>query len=72
RDFRLLIADPNRPGHGIANPVIWLNTPVVTEAQTATTIVYSLTIASPMDGWEGFYIQVNFPGADGTVLVLTT
>ncbi|CAF3515250.1 unnamed protein product [Adineta steineri] len=72
RDFRLLIADPNRPGHGIANPVIWLNTPVVTEAQTATTIVYSLTIANPMDGWEGFYIQVNFPGADGTVLELTT
>ncbi|CAF4288163.1 unnamed protein product, partial [Adineta steineri] len=41
-------------------------------AQTATTIVYSLTIANPMDGWEGFYIQVNFPGADGTVLELTT
>jgi len=25
-----------------------------------------------MSGWEGFYIQVNFPGPDGTVLELTT
>jgi hypothetical protein len=31
-----------------------------------------LTIANPMSGWEGFYIQVNFPGPDGTVLELTT
>ncbi|CAF4294873.1 unnamed protein product, partial [Rotaria magnacalcarata] len=40
--------------------------------QTATTIVYSLTIESPKSGWEGFYIQVNFPGAEGSVLELTT
>jgi hypothetical protein len=25
-----------------------------------------------MSGWEGFYVQVNFPGPDGTVLELTT
>ncbi|CAF1622101.1 unnamed protein product [Rotaria magnacalcarata] len=72
RDFRLLIADPNKPGKAIANPVIWLNTDVVIETQTATTIVYSLTIESPKSGWEGFYIQVNFPGAEGSVLELTT
>ncbi len=42
------------------------------QAQTATTIVYTLTIDSPKSGWEGFYIQVNFPGPDGTVLELTT
>jgi len=72
RDFRLLIADPNQPGKRIVNPVIWLNTDVVTESQTATNIVYSLTIANPQSGWEGFYIQVNFPGPDGTVLELTT
>ncbi len=76
----------------MANPVIWLNIPVVIEVkkqgcslpfseyillsmyqvQTATTIVYSLTIESPLSGWEGFFVQVNFPGPDGTVLELTT
>ena len=25
-----------------------------------------------MSGWEGFFIQANFPGPDGTVLELTT
>jgi hypothetical protein len=25
-----------------------------------------------VSGWEGFYIQVNFPGPDGTALELTT
>lgn len=34
--------------------------------------MYSLTIANPLSGWEGFFIQVNFPGPDGTVLELTT
>lgn len=42
------------------------------EEQTATTIVYSVTLASPTSGWEGFYIQVNFPGIDDTALELTT
>ncbi|CAF1644495.1 unnamed protein product [Adineta ricciae] len=72
RDFRLVIADPNNPDKKIVNPVIWLNSNVVTEAQTTTTVVYSLTVANPLSGWEGFYIQVNFPGPDGTVLELTT
>jgi hypothetical protein len=31
RDFRLLIADPEDTSKPIANPVIWLTTPVVTE-----------------------------------------
>lgn len=35
-------------------------------------MVYSLTIEKPASGWEGFYIQVNFPGPDGTALELTT
>ncbi|CAF4525160.1 unnamed protein product [Rotaria sp. Silwood2] len=72
RDFRLLIGDPNNPGKSMVNPVIWFNIGVVTEAQTATSIVYSLTIANPMSGWEGFFIQVNFPGPDGSALELTT
>jgi PhoPQ-activated pathogenicity-related protein len=72
RDFRLMIVDPADPGKKIVNPVIWLTTPIVIEEQTATTTVYSLTIENPMSGWEGFYIQVNFPGPDGTVLELTT
>lgn len=42
------------------------------QATTSTTIVYSLTIENPIDGWEGFLIQVNFPGPDGTALELTT
>lgn len=25
-----------------------------------------------MTGWEGFFIQANFPGLEGTVLELTT
>jgi len=72
RDFRLVIADPNHPGKVIANPVIWLKTDVIIEAQTPTTIVYSLTISNPMSGWEGFFIQAVFPGPDGTALELTT
>ncbi len=31
RDFRLLIGDPSHPGKSVVNPVIWLNTDVVTE-----------------------------------------
>jgi hypothetical protein len=31
-----------------------------------------LTIENPINGWEGFFIQVDFPGPDGTVLELTT
>lgn len=42
------------------------------QAQTTTTIVYSLTIESPLTGWEGFFIQVNFPGLLDSVLELTT
>ena len=34
--------------------------------------MYSLTIATPTSGWEGFFIQANFPGPDGTALELTT
>ena len=26
----------------------------------------------PLDGWEGFFIQVSFPGPVDTVLELTT
>ncbi len=44
----------------------------IIQEQTATTTVYSLTLEKPIIGWEGFYIQVNFPGPDGTVLELTT
>ncbi|CAF1051330.1 unnamed protein product [Rotaria magnacalcarata] len=72
RDFRLLIADPNHPGKATPNPVIWFRAPVVTEGQTSTTIAYSLTIESPSSGWEGFFIQINFAGPDGTILELTT
>jgi hypothetical protein len=31
-----------------------------------------LTIENPLNGWEGFFIQINFPGPDGTILELTT
>ncbi|CAF0982013.1 unnamed protein product [Adineta steineri] len=72
RDFRLLIGNPSDPTKAYANPVFWFNTPVVIENETNTTIDYSLTIENPRDGWEGFLIQVNFPGPDGTVLELTT
>ncbi|CAF1366256.1 unnamed protein product, partial [Rotaria sordida] len=72
RDFRLFIGDPSDPVKPMANPVIWFTTPLVTEAQTDTTIIYSLTIERPLDGWEGFFIQVNFPGPDGSVLELTS
>ncbi|CAF3581131.1 unnamed protein product [Rotaria sp. Silwood1] len=72
RDFRLLIANPDDPTKSMVNPVFWFTTDLVIEAETNTTIVYSLTIANPMDGWEGFLIQVNFPGPDGTALELTT
>ncbi|CAF1551333.1 unnamed protein product, partial [Rotaria sordida] len=40
--------------------------------ETNTTIIYSLTIENPKDGWEGFLIQVNFPGPDSIALELTT
>ncbi|CAF0973466.1 unnamed protein product [Adineta ricciae] len=72
RDFRLVIGDPNHPGKAMANPVIWLKNNVVIETQTSTTVVYSLTIANPMNGWEAFFIQADFPGPDGTALELTT
>lgn len=72
RDFRLVVADPNHPGKAMANPVVWLKGDVKIEAQTATTTVYSLTIANPLSGWEAFFIQANFPGPDGTFLELTT
>lgn len=72
RDFRLVIADPNHPGKAMANPVIWVKGNVVTEAQTATTAVYSITVANPFSGWEGLFIHATFPGPDGTVLELTT
>lgn len=42
------------------------------QEQTSTTTIYSLTIESPLNGWEGFFIQVNFPGPEGSVLELTT
>ncbi|CAF4989599.1 unnamed protein product [Rotaria sp. Silwood1] len=72
RDFRLFIANPSDPVKPMANPVLWFTTPLVIESQTNTTIIYSLTIENPLDGWEGFFIQVNFPGPDGSVLELTS
>jgi len=72
RDFRLVIGDPAHPGKAIPNPVFWFQDNVVIESQTATTIVYSVTLESPLTGWEGFFIQANFPGPEGTVLELTT
>lgn len=72
RDFRLLIANPNQPGKSMVNPVIWIKSNVVIEQQTETTVVYSVTLANPPSGWQGFYIQVDFPGSDDTVLELTT
>ncbi|CAF1416794.1 unnamed protein product [Adineta ricciae] len=72
RDFRLLIANPNDTRKPIVNPVLWLTTSLVTEETTPTSITYSLTIENPMSGWEGFYIQVSFPGPDGSMLELTT
>ncbi|CAF1483238.1 unnamed protein product [Adineta steineri] len=72
RDFRLLIGNPADPKKPMGNPVFWFNTELVKEIETNTTIVYSLTIENPNDGWEGFFIQVNFPGPNGTVLELTT
>ncbi|CAF3739734.1 unnamed protein product [Rotaria magnacalcarata] len=72
RDFRLFIADPSNPVKPMPNPVFWFTTSLVTEAQTNTTIVCSLAIEYPQEGWEGFFIQVNFPGPNGSVLELTT
>ncbi|CAF4262699.1 unnamed protein product [Rotaria sp. Silwood2] len=72
RDFRLFIANPVDPVEPLANPVFWFTTPLVTEAHTSTSIIYSLTIENPLDGWEAFFIQVNFPGPDGSVLELTS
>ncbi|CAF0836916.1 unnamed protein product [Adineta ricciae] len=72
RDFRFFIGNPNDPTKPMANPVFWSTTNLVIEEETTTTIVYSLTIENPKSGWEGFLIQVNFPGLDGTVLELTT
>ncbi|CAF1377561.1 unnamed protein product [Adineta steineri] len=72
RDFRLLIGNPADPKKPMGNPVFWFNTELVKKIETNTTIVYSLTIENPNDGWEGFFIQVNFPGPNGTVLELTT
>ncbi|UJR29763.1 hypothetical protein I4U23_017311 [Adineta vaga] len=72
RDFRLLIGNPSDPKKAMANPVFWFSTNLVTEEETKSTIVYSLTIENPTSGWEGFLIQVNFPGPDGSVLELTT
>jgi PhoPQ-activated pathogenicity-related protein len=60
RDFRLVIGDPKHPGKAIANPVFWMKTDVVTEAPTATTQVYSLTIEKPMSGWEAFFYSSEF------------
>ncbi len=31
-----------------------------------------MTIENPNSGWEGFFIEVGFPGPDGTALQLTT
>jgi len=72
RDFRLVIGDPNHPGKAIANPVFWFNDNVPLESQTATTLTYSVTVANPLSGWEGFFIQATFPAPDGTALELTT
>jgi len=72
RDFRLVIADPNHPGKAIINPVFWLNQAIGQQVVNSTKTVYTLTIANPLEGWEGFFIQVNFPGPQGTALELTT
>jgi len=71
RDFRLVIGDPNHPGKAMANPVLWFTTAIDTKTQ-GQTITYTLTVANPLTGWEGLFIQVNFPGPDGTALELTT
>ncbi len=34
--------------------------------------MYSITLENPPSGWEAFFIQATFPGADGTALELTT
>ncbi|UJR29760.1 hypothetical protein I4U23_017308 [Adineta vaga] len=60
RDFRLLIGNPNDPKKAMANPVFWFSTNLVTEEETKSTIICSLTIENPTSGWEGFLIQANF------------
>ncbi|CAF1107718.1 unnamed protein product [Didymodactylos carnosus] len=72
RDFRLVIGDPNHPGKAIVNPVFWLTQAIGQQVVNSTKTVYTLTIANPLEGWEGFFIQVNFPGPQGTALELTT
>ena len=44
----------------------------VVQIETDEQLVYSLTIENPLNGWEGFLIEADFLGPQGTVLQLTT
>ncbi|CAH1782652.1 unnamed protein product [Owenia fusiformis] len=70
RDFRWAIASEETPGEVDFNPVIWAEDPsalVEVEARH-----WRATVAEPIEGWGGFFIEVVFANQDAEELVFTT
>jgi len=88
RDFRSLSVNSSDPyGPPVIHPVFWFDTPFTIEvfrifwksflliefkSSTNTSITYSLTMKSPLNGWIEFYLEMDFLGSSGSVLQLTT
>lgn len=73
RDFRVLIADPNKPGQVMPNPVVWFETEsTVIKFENDTMGVYEVAFQKPIDGWFAFFLEFSFKGVDFTSNTVTT
>ncbi|CAF1026861.1 unnamed protein product [Adineta ricciae] len=71
RDFRQSKLDSS--GKVVSSGIVWANTAVQLESQSATSAIYTIVVPIPSDGyWTATYIQASFPGPDSTTLILTT
>lgn len=68
KDFRLLRGTPGNPSKPQIHPVFWYQQYV---PQTATN-TWEVEFKNPEVGWTAFFIQVTFPGLEGSVLEFTT
>lgn len=68
KDFRLLRGTPGNPSKPQVHPVVWLKKYVTPLNATS----FEVEVNNPPVGWTAFFIQLTFPGLDGSVLEFTT
>ncbi|CAK8676928.1 unnamed protein product [Clavelina lepadiformis] len=70
RDFRLLKANISNP---LGDPIVQANIWHHYDVESMGNMKYRATFNTPLNGhWRAFFIQMTFPGPNGTMLEMTT